>query len=76
MGQTNEEMNINHIRLCKEHINLCDEESCAQLDYQIRAAAESAPPHMWERYLVPQVHPGNISIASEAVKGSRCISTR
>ena len=47
MGQTNEEMNINHIRLCREHINLCDEESCAQLDYQIRAAAESAPPHMW-----------------------------
>ena len=47
MGQTNEEMNISHIRLCREHINLCDEESCVQLDYQIRAAAESAPPHMW-----------------------------
>jgi len=47
MGQTNEELEICHVRLCKEHINLCDENACAQLDYQIRAAAERAPPHMW-----------------------------
>ena len=47
MGQTNEELEISHTRFCKEHINLCDEDSCAQLDYQIRAAAESAPSHMW-----------------------------
>ena len=46
MGQTNEELEISHVRLCREHINLCDDDACAQLDYQIRAAAESAPPHM------------------------------
>ena len=47
MGCTNEELEINHVRLCKEHINLCDPRCCEQLDYQIRAAAESAPPHLW-----------------------------
>ena len=47
MGQTNEEFDISHVRLCKEHINLCNEDCCDQLDYQIRAAAESAPPHLW-----------------------------
>ena len=47
MGNTNEELEINHVRLCKERINLCDPACCDQLDYQIRAAAESAPPHLW-----------------------------
>ncbi len=47
MGQINEELEINHVRLCKEHINLCDPDCCDQLDYQIRAAGECAPPHLW-----------------------------
>ena len=47
MGNTNEELEINHVRLCKERINLCAPACCDQLDYQIRAAAESAPPHLW-----------------------------
>ena len=47
MGYTNEELGISHVRLCREHINLVDDDACAQLDYQIRAAASSAPPHMW-----------------------------
>ena len=47
MDQTNEELGINHVRLCKERINLCDPACCGQLDYQSRAAAESAPPHLW-----------------------------
>ena len=38
---------INHVRLCKDRIDLGDESQCEQLDYQIDEAAKVAPPHLW-----------------------------
>ena len=47
MGFTHQEYGINHVRLCKDRIDLGDESQCEQLDYQIDEAAKVAPPHMW-----------------------------
>ena len=47
IGFTHDEYSINHVRLCKDRIDLGDESQCEQLDYQIDEAAEVAPPHMW-----------------------------
>ena len=47
MGFTHDEYSINHVRLCKDRIDLGDESQCEQLDYQIDEAAEVAPPRMW-----------------------------
>ena len=47
MGFTHDEDSVNHVRLCKDRIDLGDESQCEQLDYQIDEAAEVAPPHMW-----------------------------
>ena len=47
MGLTSEQCDINHVRLCKEHIDLGDENHCSQLDDQIGEAAKTAPPHLW-----------------------------
>ena len=47
IGFTHQEYGINHVRLCKDRIDLGDESQCEQLDYQIDEAAKVAPPHMW-----------------------------
>ena len=47
LGLTSEQCNINHIGLCREHIDLGDENQCSQLDYQIEESAKTAPPHLW-----------------------------
>ena len=47
MGFTHDEYSINHVRLCKDRIDLGDELQCEQLDCQIDEAAEAAPPHLW-----------------------------
>ena len=47
LGLTSEQRGINHVRLCKEHIDLGDENIFSQLDYQIGEAAKTAPPHLW-----------------------------
>ena len=47
MGFAHQEYGINHVRLCKDRIDLGDESQCEQLDYQIDEAAKVAPPHMW-----------------------------
>ena len=47
LGSTSEQCNINHLRLCWEHIDLGDENQCSQLDYQIEESAKTAPPHLW-----------------------------
>ena len=47
MGFTHQEYGINHVRLCKDRIDLGDESQCEQLDYQVDEAAKVAPPHMW-----------------------------
>ena len=47
MGFTHDEYSINHVRLCKDRIDLGDESQCEQLENQIDEAAEVAPPHMW-----------------------------
>ena len=44
MGFAHNEYSINHVRLCKDRIDLGDESQCEQLDYQIDEAAEIAPP--------------------------------
>ena len=47
LGMTSDQCNINHIGLCKERIDLSDENQCSQLDYQIGEAAKVAPPNLW-----------------------------
>ena len=47
LGLTSGQCNINHIGLCKERIDLSDENQCSQLDYQIGEAAKVAPPNLW-----------------------------
>ena len=47
LGLTSDQCNINHIGLCKERIDLSDENQCSQLDYQIGEAAKVAPPNLW-----------------------------
>ena len=47
LGLTSEQCNINHIGLCKERIDLSDENQCSQLDYQIGEASKVAPPNLW-----------------------------
>ena len=73
MGQTNEELGINHVRLCKERINLCDPDCCDQLDYQIRAAAESRHHIFGVPLIALRDLRDNISILQKAVRDSKCI---
>ena len=47
LALTSDQCNINHIGLCKERIDLSDENQCSQLDYQIGEAAKVAPPNLW-----------------------------
>ena len=47
MGFTDQEYGINHVKLCKDRIDLGDESQYEQLDYQIDEAANVVPPHMW-----------------------------
>ena len=47
LGLTSEQCDVNHVRLCREHIDLGDENQCSQLDYQMEEAAKTAPPHLW-----------------------------
>ena len=47
MGKTNDDYDTGHVRLCKERIDLLDPDVFPQLEYQIRQAAEIAPPNLW-----------------------------
>ena len=47
MGRTFADYDINHVRLCKEYVDLLDPDVVEQLEYQIRQAAEVAPPYLW-----------------------------
>ena len=47
MGKTNADLDINHVRLCKEMVDLLDPSVVEQLEYQIREAAKVAPPYLW-----------------------------
>ena len=47
MGEVHLSHGIRHVRLCREMLDLTDEQSMQQLLYQIQQAAEEAPPHLW-----------------------------
>ena len=47
MGEVHLSHGINHVRLCREMLDLTDEQSMQQLLYQIEQAGEEAPPHLW-----------------------------
>ena len=47
MGRTLADYDLNHVRLCKEYVDLLDPDVVEQLEYQIRQAAEVAPPYLW-----------------------------
>ena len=86
MGFTNEENSTKHVRRSKDRIELGDESPCEQLDYQIDAAAEAAPPHLrasipctsaspWQyinRKKLPCLRPGSadIYVYSKCIAGS------
>ena len=46
LGLTSEQCDINQVRLCKEHIDLGDENRCSQVNYQMGEAAKTAPLHL------------------------------
>ena len=60
MGRTFADYDINHVRLCKEYVDLLDPDVVEQLEYQIRQAAEVAPPYLWAQSHAPPVRHGSI----------------
>jgi len=76
MGQTNEELEISHVRLCQEHINLCDDNACACSIIRSGLLLKAHHHTCGEPYLVLRAHPGSTSKVLEVVRGSRYSSAR